>query len=118
MLRRIATVLLVVTVALGGLVSNACANATCAQMTRARMRCCPTDGLQQARNCCDTSVGKATPAPPAALERAPEAPAPMVLPVILAVSSTAVFSAPRPTIAPAGIGPPDSLLRQYTSLLL
>ena len=118
MVRRIATVLLVFAVALGGLVSTACANATCAQMTRARMRCCPTDGLQQARNCCDTSVGKATPAPPAALERTPEAPAPMVLPVILAVAAAPAANAPPAAVPHAGLGPPDSLLRQHTSLLL
>lgn len=118
MLRRVASVVLVVAVALGGLVSTACANATCAQMTRARMRCCPTEGLQRDRNCCDTTVGKAAPAPPAALERAPEAPAPMVLPLVLAAASAPVLHRPLTTEPHPGLGPPHSLLRQHTSLLL
>lgn len=118
MLRRVGTALLVVVIALGGLMSSACATTSCAQMTRARMRCCPVDGIQQARSCCDGRLGKAAPAPAAALERAPQAPLPLALPARLPATTAALLSAPLTAAPPPGIGPPDSLLRQHTCLLL
>src|SRR5215475_5990124 len=85
MLRRVATLMLVVALALGGLVSSACASAHCAQMTRARMRCCPTDGLHAPRSCCDHVIAPAAPANEATLERAPQAPPLAALPALLPV---------------------------------
>lgn len=118
MLRRLGTALLVVALACGGLVSSACGATSCAQMTRARMRCCPVDGIQQARSCCAGHLGKAAPAAAAALERAPQAPAPLALPARVPATTAVVISASPRAVPPPGSGPPDSLLRQHTSLLL
>lgn len=116
MLRRVGTLLLVVAIALGGMVSSACASAHCAKMTRARMRCCPTEGLRAARTCCGGAIAPATIADAAALERAPQMPPLAALPV-----PTAVTAPPTTTAAPIrvqALGPPTSLVDRHTSLLL
>jgi hypothetical protein len=119
MVRRLGMVLLAATLALGGLASTACARASCAQMTRARMRCCPVQGVHQARHCCDGRLNQAVPVPDGALERAPQAPAPLALPVRMPVPAGVLAAhAAVPVLAPPGLGPPESLLHQHTSLLL
>ena len=118
MLRRLATLLLVVAIALGGMVSSVCASASCAQMTRARMRCCPVDGLHAARSCCEGRIAPAAPSAAAAFERAPQAPQPVALPALVPALATLLVSDPVTATPFHGLGPPSSLIRQRTSLLL
>ena len=118
MLRRIATLLLVVAIALGGMVSSACAKAHCAALTRARMHCCPTDGLRAERSCCGKTIEPAAPASAATLERAPQAPPLAALPALLPMVATSYASRGIAPVRTAATGPPTSLVGHHTSLLL
>jgi hypothetical protein len=118
MLRRVSTLVLVLAIALGGMVSAACASAHCAQMTRARMRCCPTEGLRAARSCCGNSIAPAAPASAATLERAPLAPPLAALPALLTPVASPLAARAIAPVRLGGTGPPTSLIRLHTSLLL
>ncbi|HSP98763.1 MAG TPA: hypothetical protein VL049_16190 [Candidatus Dormibacteraeota bacterium] len=118
MLRRVATLLLVVAIALGGMVSSACASASCAQMTRSRMHCCPVDGLHAARRCCEGRIAPADPSAAAAFDRVPQAPQLAALPAFAPAVAALVVSDPVAAVPFHGLGPPSSLIRQRTSLLL
>jgi len=99
-------------------VSSACARAGCAQMTRTRMHCCPVDGLHAPRSCCQGRIAPAAPFAAAAFERAPQAPQPVALPALVPAVATLIVSAPVAAAPFHGLGPPNSLIRQRTSLLL
>ncbi len=111
--RRAATLLLVLAIALSGLASASCANALCAQM-----RCCPIEGLHAPRNCCGASVAPAAPAGTAALERAPQTPPLTALPAVALPPAMRVANHAVAVVPSRGVGPPASLLRQHTSLLI
>lgn len=116
--RWIATLLLAAAVTLGGMTSSACAGSQCAQMTRARMRCCPTDGLRAERACCSRSIAAAAPAAAATLERAPQAPALALLSALRPAIAAPGARRPLAPVRTAATGPPTSLVGHHTSLLL
>jgi hypothetical protein len=118
MLRRFITLLLTLTVALGGLTSAACASGRCAMMQQ-RMRCCE-DGLHAERSCCGRSAQLAAPQAPAALERPASGGAFVALPLApLALASLSVGRGPITALPiPISHAPPPTLIAQHTSLLL
>jgi len=117
MLRRLATALLVVAVALGGLTSAACASGAC-QLSAARMKCCPGEGLRADRRCCDSTIATAAPQAAAAFERAPQVPPLAALPALMMPAAPRLPGRAVGTVPVGGTGPPGSLIAQHTSLLV
>ena len=117
MVRRLATLLLTLVVALGGLTSAACASGQCA-MLQQRMRCCEP-GLHAERSCCGRAAQRAAAPVAATLERADHAAALHALPLVSTLSPPRFARGP---IAAAPIqlshAPPPTLIAQHTSLLL
>lgn len=116
MVRRLATLLLVVAVFCGGLASSACATGGCGQFA-SRMKCCAGEGLRADRSCCNPELSSAPTQSPAALERAPQVGSPAILPVLHLPALAAPLARPLAFAAPRSLGPPASLLAQHTALL-
>ncbi|MEO8605035.1 MAG: hypothetical protein ABI629_20875 [bacterium] len=119
MLRRFATVLLVLAVALGGLTSAACAGGRCTMLQQQRMRCCE-DGIHAERSCCGPVAQRAGAQAPATFERQAQPVTQTALALLPLALGTVV--ADRGPIAAAPIpishAPPTTLIAQHTSLLL
>ena len=118
MLRRLATALLVIAVALGGLTSVACASGTCAQVSGARMKCCAGEGLRADRNCCGSTIAAAAPQSAAAFERVPQVAPLAALPALLLPAAPSLPGRTVAAVPARGLGPPRSLIALHTSLLL
>jgi hypothetical protein len=116
MLRRLATLFLVLAVFCGGLASTACATGGCGQFGAPRMKCCAGEGLRADRSCCNPELSSAPAQVPGALERAPQLGSPAILPVQHLSALAAPVARPLAILAPRSLGPPASLLAQHTAL--
>jgi len=116
--RRLATLLLALTLVVAGIGSAACPGGNCFSAAK-KMDCCPTGGLH-APSCCppaeELSQRATTPAADRPIQHQLAAAVLHVVPVVLAAPQALPSGAPR-AIDPAA-GPPGSLLAQHTSLLV
>jgi len=119
MLRRLATGLLVLAVALGGLSTAACAGGRCPMMRQQRLRCCE-DGLHAERGCCGSAARLAATQAPATLERPVNSVAHAALPLVPAALAATLVTRGPIAAAPMALShaPPLTLIAQHTSLLL
>lgn len=116
--RRLATLLLALTLVVAGFGSAACPGGSCFSAAK-KMDCCPKGGLH-APSCCppaeQLSQRATAPAADRPIQQALAAAVLHVVPVALAAPSALPPGAPR-IIDPAA-GPPGSLIAQHTSLLV
>jgi len=118
MLRRLASLLLTLLIALAGVGVGACPQGRCAAMQAAAHDCCKQNGLTKPSCCPETeqlSQQQATPALDRAADGIQYAAAQPVA-VVLASAAPRLPEAPR-DIDP-GAAPPGTLIAQHTSLLL